>query len=587
MHLRDRARRPAARARCVRARPPRARRARSRPPRRPLPGSAAACRPAAARARRCTRAEAGRGESRAPGRAWRTSGRAPRGPRAGGAPGRPAAGRRAARGGRRRGRSARRARAGAHGAPRASAGARRRRRTRRCSAPRATRGWRRWRAGTLCGRACPRPRARSGRCRACLASRTIAAAGSRVLGIEREHVQLGLEAVGRVARPGHRAAAGIGHGEDLVHGHGRDSARWSDAVRMVPGARDSCLRTTGAACTIEPGERRPLPADGDRAGGGAAGGQPARRASWWRRTSARIERVDPLVNAIVTPHARDGARGGGRRRPQARAGRRPPAPARPADRAQGSAGHGRRAHDLRLAVLPRASARPRTRCSSSACARRARSSSARRTRRSGVPARTRSTASSAPPATPGTRRARRAARAAAPQSRWPAACCRSPTAATSAARCATRRPGAACSACARRPASSRAGRSRRPGCRSRSRGRWLARPAISRSCSGALAGGDPRDPLSQRDARLDLATPLAADLRGRRVAWSPDVGGLPIEPAVRDALAAALPLLGEIGLDVERRTSPTSRAPTRSSRPGARSCPRPASATSTTRAAAS
>ena len=67
---------------------------------------------------------------------------------------------------------------------------------------------------------------------------------------------------------------------------------------------------------------------------------------------------------------------------------------------------------------------------------------------------------------------------------------------------------------------------------------------------GAMAGGDPRDPISQRDAHVDLTSPLAADLRGRRVAWSPTVGGLPIDPAVRDALAAALPLLGEIGLDV-------------------------------------
>jgi amidase len=67
---------------------------------------------------------------------------------------------------------------------------------------------------------------------------------------------------------------------------------------------------------------------------------------------------------------------------------------------------------------------------------------------------------------------------------------------------------------------------------------------------GAMAGGDPRDPLSQRDAQLDVSSPLEADLRGRRVAWSPTAGGLPIAPAVRDALAAALPLLAEIGLDV-------------------------------------
>ncbi len=67
---------------------------------------------------------------------------------------------------------------------------------------------------------------------------------------------------------------------------------------------------------------------------------------------------------------------------------------------------------------------------------------------------------------------------------------------------------------------------------------------------GAMVGGDPRDPISQRAAVVDLAGSLEADLRGRRVAWSPSLGGLPIAPAVRDALTAALPLLGAIGLDV-------------------------------------
>jgi amidase len=66
----------------------------------------------------------------------------------------------------------------------------------------------------------------------------------------------------------------------------------------------------------------------------------------------------------------------------------------------------------------------------------------------------------------------------------------------------------------------------------------------------ALAGPDPRDPLSQRAPAPDLAAPLEADLRGRRVAWSPALGGLPIAPEIRDALAAALPGLAEIGLDV-------------------------------------
>ena len=65
-----------------------------------------------------------------------------------------------------------------------------------------------------------------------------------------------------------------------------------------------------------------------------------------------------------------------------------------------------------------------------------------------------------------------------------------------------------------------------------------------------MAGWDERDPLSQRAAGVDVSSPLAADLQGRRVAWSPAVGGLPVESGVGDALAAALPLLGEIGLAV-------------------------------------
>jgi amidase len=64
-----------------------------------------------------------------------------------------------------------------------------------------------------------------------------------------------------------------------------------------------------------------------------------------------------------------------------------------------------------------------------------------------------------------------------------------------------------------------------------------------------MAGPDARDPLSQRAGSDDLAPPFLP-VTGRRVAWSPTVGGLPIDPAVRDTLAAALPLLAEAGLDV-------------------------------------
>jgi amidase len=65
-----------------------------------------------------------------------------------------------------------------------------------------------------------------------------------------------------------------------------------------------------------------------------------------------------------------------------------------------------------------------------------------------------------------------------------------------------------------------------------------------------MAGPDPRAPLSQRAASLDLDGPLDADLRGRRVAWSRSLGGLPVEPAVLAALEPAVAALADLGLDV-------------------------------------
>jgi amidase len=97
----------------------------------------------------------------------------------------------------------------------------------------------------------------------------------------------------------------------------------------------------------------------------------------------------------------------------------------------------------------------------------------------------------------------------------------------------------------------------------------------------AMAGHDARDPLSQH-AVAHYGAPFEG-VDGRRVAWSATVGGLPIDPAVRDSLAGAPALLAAAGLDVAR-TSPTSAAPTRCSRPGGRSCRRRGSVTSTTRA---
>ena len=64
----------------------------------------------------------------------------------------------------------------------------------------------------------------------------------------------------------------------------------------------------------------------------------------------------------------------------------------------------------------------------------------------------------------------------------------------------------------------------------------------------ALAGPDPRDPLS-------LAEPFAGvaegDVRGLRIGWSRDVGGLPVDPAVTAVLEERRATLVELGCVVE------------------------------------
>jgi amidase len=70
----------------------------------------------------------------------------------------------------------------------------------------------------------------------------------------------------------------------------------------------------------------------------------------------------------------------------------------------------------------------------------------------------------------------------------------------------------------------------------------------------AQAGPDPRAPLAL-DAPPPSVPPsqipalLERDLRGVKVAWSADLG-LPVEPAVRDALAPARQVLADLGCEI-------------------------------------
>lgn len=65
------------------------------------------------------------------------------------------------------------------------------------------------------------------------------------------------------------------------------------------------------------------------------------------------------------------------------------------------------------------------------------------------------------------------------------------------------------------------------------------------------AGDDPRVALGRCGDPTVFRQPLARDFNGVRIGWSPDLGGLPVEPGVRAALTAALSRLQAIGAVVE------------------------------------
>ena len=66
----------------------------------------------------------------------------------------------------------------------------------------------------------------------------------------------------------------------------------------------------------------------------------------------------------------------------------------------------------------------------------------------------------------------------------------------------------------------------------------------------ATAGPDARIPISIDEPGSVFATPLAADWSGVPIAWSDDLGGLPIDPVVTRALTHARSTLVDIGFEV-------------------------------------
>ena len=71
-----------------------------------------------------------------------------------------------------------------------------------------------------------------------------------------------------------------------------------------------------------------------------------------------------------------------------------------------------------------------------------------------------------------------------------------------------------------------------------------------------ISGPDARVPVALEAPPPALSGPaqvhelLTRDMRGVRVAWSPDLGGLPVDPAVRETLAPARQVLTDLGCEV-------------------------------------
>jgi amidase len=66
-----------------------------------------------------------------------------------------------------------------------------------------------------------------------------------------------------------------------------------------------------------------------------------------------------------------------------------------------------------------------------------------------------------------------------------------------------------------------------------------------------MAGADARDPGTYPSAAAIFGQPLERDLKGVRVAWCPDLGGLPLDPEVRRVLESQREAFAQLGCTVE------------------------------------
>ena len=66
-----------------------------------------------------------------------------------------------------------------------------------------------------------------------------------------------------------------------------------------------------------------------------------------------------------------------------------------------------------------------------------------------------------------------------------------------------------------------------------------------------MAGHDARDPMAISEGGEQFRAPLQRDMRGKRIAWSMDLGGLPVDPRVTQVLEAQRKVFEDLGCIVE------------------------------------
>jgi amidase len=66
-----------------------------------------------------------------------------------------------------------------------------------------------------------------------------------------------------------------------------------------------------------------------------------------------------------------------------------------------------------------------------------------------------------------------------------------------------------------------------------------------------LAGPDLRDPISIAEGGESFRAPLARDFKGTRIAWSADLGGLPVDPAVTAVLESQRSAFADLGCRID------------------------------------